>query len=305
MRRPSGTCEIPRATRRSARSAGDVGAVEPDPARARPEQAAHGAQQRRLARAVRADQRRRSRPRCTSKSTAAQRDGSRRRRPTSDSTRSSGARALMRAPLVVGAQVGLDHARVAAHLLGRALGDLLAVVEHGDALAQVHHERDVVIDQHDGELELAVQLTRSARAAPPSPRDSCRRPARRAAAGAAASRARARSRAGAARRRAASRRARPRSAPRPRRSSSARACASLRGLAVAATRRRAARRRATSGARRPAPRARSRARVSERNRRMFWNVRAMPRRQIWCGGRPSMRSPSNAHAALGRRRRRR
>src|SRR3712207_6973039 len=43
----------------------------------------------------------------------------------------------------------LDHPRVAAHLGGRALGDLLAVVQHGDALRDLHDQAHVVLDQED------------------------------------------------------------------------------------------------------------------------------------------------------------
>ena len=48
-----------------------------------------------------------------------------------------------------GAQVGLDHAVVRLHLGRRALGDLLAAVEHGDAVGDAHHDLHVVLDhQH-------------------------------------------------------------------------------------------------------------------------------------------------------------
>src|SRR5690349_19074176 len=42
-------------------------------------------------------------------------------------------------PSVVGAEVGGDHVGVAAHLVGRAVADLLAVVQHHHAVADVHH----------------------------------------------------------------------------------------------------------------------------------------------------------------------
>ncbi len=54
-----------------------------------------------------------------------------------------------------GAQVGLDHFFVLLHVVRRALGDLLAVVEHGDAVAQAHDELDVVLDQQDGAVVVA------------------------------------------------------------------------------------------------------------------------------------------------------
>ena len=55
-------------------------------------------------------------------------------------------------------EVGLDHARVRAHLVGLALGDLLAVVEHGDALGDAHDDLHVVLDQQDRQLALVAQL---------------------------------------------------------------------------------------------------------------------------------------------------
>ncbi len=36
------------------------------------------------------------------------------------------------------------------HLGGRAVGDLDAVVEHHDAVGQIHHHAHVVLDQRDG-----------------------------------------------------------------------------------------------------------------------------------------------------------
>ena len=68
-----------------------------------------------------------------------------------------------------------------ADLLGRALGDLLAVVEDRDPVADPHHQLHVVLDQQDREAEVPAQ--------PRDQRDdlrrllagSCRPPARRAA----------------------------------------------------------------------------------------------------------------------------
>ncbi len=57
---------------------------------------------------------------------------------------------------VVGAQVGLDHGGVGADFLGRALGDFFAVVEDGDATAYAHHDAHGVLDEQDGDGELAV-----------------------------------------------------------------------------------------------------------------------------------------------------
>ena len=56
------------------------------------------------------------------------------------------------------AEVGADHVRVGAHLVGRAVADLLAVVEHDHAVGDVHHHAHVVLDQHDGGAELVVDV---------------------------------------------------------------------------------------------------------------------------------------------------
>ena len=56
------------------------------------------------------------------------------------------------------AEVGLDHALVVADLLRAALGDLLAVVEHGDVLRDAHDHLHVVLDQQDRHAALVAQL---------------------------------------------------------------------------------------------------------------------------------------------------
>ena len=53
------------------------------------------------------------------------------------------------------AQVGFDHPRIGAHLLGRALGDLGAVVEDDDLVGDVHHHLHVVLDEKDGDATIA------------------------------------------------------------------------------------------------------------------------------------------------------
>src|SRR4029077_13424339 len=45
-------------------------------------------------------------------------------------------------------EIGGYHSRVAAHLVGRALRDLAAEVEHRDHPAQAHDQLHVVLDQH-------------------------------------------------------------------------------------------------------------------------------------------------------------
>ena len=54
------------------------------------------------------------------------------------------------------AKVGLDDPGIAPDRLRRPLRDLLAVIEHHDALGDVHHHVHVVLDEHDG-LARAVE----------------------------------------------------------------------------------------------------------------------------------------------------
>src|SRR5574343_1446228 len=59
---------------------------------------------------------------------------------------------------VRGAEVSPDHVFVVAHFIGRAVADLLAVVQHHDAVRDVHHHAHVVLDQHDGGAEFVVHV---------------------------------------------------------------------------------------------------------------------------------------------------
>ena len=52
------------------------------------------------------------------------------------------------------AQVGLDHPGVSADLVRGALGDLLAVVEHRDPVADAHDHPHVVLDEQDRDAQL-------------------------------------------------------------------------------------------------------------------------------------------------------
>ena len=54
------------------------------------------------------------------------------------------------------AEVGLDHPLVGADLGRRALGDLGAVLQHGDPLGDAHHHLHVVLDQQDGDAPLVA-----------------------------------------------------------------------------------------------------------------------------------------------------
>src|SRR4030095_3555009 len=55
-------------------------------------------------------------------------------------------------------EIRLDDARVRPHLVRRALGDLLAHVEHGDAIGDVHDHAHVVLDQDDGDAPFLVDV---------------------------------------------------------------------------------------------------------------------------------------------------
>ena len=109
---------------------------------------------------------------------------------------------MSRPPLSLGApadvavaEIGLDHGRIVAHRVRRALRDLGAVVEHIDAVGELHHHVELVLDQQDRQAT-RLECRRSAPASPRSRSGSCRRSARRAAAGSAAAPARGRSRRG-------------------------------------------------------------------------------------------------------------
>src|SRR6266480_7292099 len=78
--------------------------------------------------------------------------------PRSTSTSAYPARTSVSASSVgSAAKVRLDDVRVAADRLRRALGDLLAVIEHDDALGDVHDHLHVVLDQKHG-FALPMQL---------------------------------------------------------------------------------------------------------------------------------------------------
>ena len=58
----------------------------------------------------------------------------------------------MRDLFVGDAEIGGDHLGVVAHRVGRAVGDLDAVVEHDDVVGNLHHHRHVVLDQQDRDV---------------------------------------------------------------------------------------------------------------------------------------------------------
>ena len=53
------------------------------------------------------------------------------------------------------AEVGADHGGILLDHLRRSLGDLLAEVEHDDAITRLDDERDVVLDHDDGDASAA------------------------------------------------------------------------------------------------------------------------------------------------------
>src|SRR2546428_1814076 len=61
------------------------------------------------------------------------------------------------------AEICLDDARVRPHIVGRALGDLLAHVEHRDTVGDVHDHAHVVLDQDHGDAPLLVDVEDDAR----------------------------------------------------------------------------------------------------------------------------------------------
>ena len=58
----------------------------------------------------------------------------------------------------VRAQIRADDFGILRHLLGRAFGDLFAVVEHDDAVADAHDEPHVVLDEHDRDAHLVANV---------------------------------------------------------------------------------------------------------------------------------------------------
>src|SRR5581483_3599130 len=77
---------------------------------------------------------------------------------TSCSSRSGRCLVLQHETFDAAAEVGLDHALVALDRGGRALGDLLAVIQHSDHVGHAHNHFHVVLDEEDGEAQLAAQL---------------------------------------------------------------------------------------------------------------------------------------------------
>src|SRR3546814_7270964 len=81
------------------------------------------------------------------------------RRPPSSTARNG----PMGSPSVAHAEIGVDDLLVGSNLVGRAVGDLAAVVEHHHPVGDVHDHAHVVLDQHDGGAELLVGLEDEAR----------------------------------------------------------------------------------------------------------------------------------------------
>src|SRR6476620_5445520 len=52
-------------------------------------------------------------------------------------------------------EIGLDDASVLLDLAWQPFGDLLSEVEYRDAVAHVHHQAHVVLDEHDREAAVA------------------------------------------------------------------------------------------------------------------------------------------------------
>ena len=56
------------------------------------------------------------------------------------------------------AEISLDHRGVTPYRLRRAVGDLAAVVEHNDAVRDVHHHAHIVLDQRDRGATFVVHV---------------------------------------------------------------------------------------------------------------------------------------------------
>ncbi len=55
-------------------------------------------------------------------------------------------------------EISLDHVAIGANDVGRPVGYLLPVIQDDDAVGDIHHHPHVVLDQHDGGLELAIHV---------------------------------------------------------------------------------------------------------------------------------------------------
>src|SRR5690242_18969219 len=61
------------------------------------------------------------------------------------------------------AKISADHVGIALYVGWRALGDLAAAIQLGDAVRDVHHHRHVMFDQDDRGTPLRVHLQDKAR----------------------------------------------------------------------------------------------------------------------------------------------
>ena len=149
-------------------------AVETHLTRGQRRQPGNGSQARGLARAVGADQ--------GDGLTAVDRQRNAMQHTRRSRTRRTMSRTSSSIFVVRHAKIGLDHRRVPCHLPGRALGDLAAELQHADAVADIHHGADVVLDQNNGDRPADRAGCAPAPSCGRRPRGSCRRPVRPAAA---------------------------------------------------------------------------------------------------------------------------
>ena len=66
------------------------------------------------------------------------------------------------------AEIGLAHGRIGLDLARAALGDLLAEIQHGDAVSDAHHQLHHMLDDVDAP-SLPIQLPEPPVAVPPLP----------------------------------------------------------------------------------------------------------------------------------------
>src|SRR5438105_4015985 len=70
----------------------------------------------------------------------------------------NGRRTASSASVMHRSEIGVEHGLILADLLGRAVGDLATVVEHGHAVGDVHDHAHVVLDQRDRGAEFGVDV---------------------------------------------------------------------------------------------------------------------------------------------------
>src|SRR5215471_12567563 len=55
-------------------------------------------------------------------------------------------------------QVGIDHSLIGPHHIRRTIGNLATIVEHHEAVRDIHHDLHIVLDEHAGDAELVLNI---------------------------------------------------------------------------------------------------------------------------------------------------